>query len=386
MNQENFIQSCMIQEITAKSVLRKYKKLDSWFLTRYGINLYRGCTHNCVYCDGRAETYQTHDDFGRNVDVKTNAIELLDKELDPGRKRKPMPRSFMMLGGGVCDAYQPVEKKYNLARQTLELFLKYNHPVHVLTKSTLVERDLDLLIKINEQSKAMVSFSFSSTDLQTSRIFEPGVPSPDERLAVIKKIKQAGIACGMFLMPVIPFITDTPDMIKKAILKGKNAGIDFVVFGTMTMKPGRQKDYFLNTLKHHYPGLDFEYDMIYQEQNQWGGATSEYTQSVHQIFDLIAGTYKIPRRIPAYTANRFLSQNDLVMVILEQMDYLLKLKNQKSPYGYAAYSISKLQEPIDKIRYDQLLQIKGVGSVTAKIIREITSTGNCKYYNKLLFL
>lgn len=374
----------MINEVRAKSILRKYKKTDSWFLTRYGINLYRGCTGNCVYCDGRAETYQTESDFGRNVQVKINAIELLDKELDPSRKRKPMPRGFMTLGGGVCDAYQPVEKTYKLARQTLELFLKYNHPVHVLTKSTLVERDIDLLIKINKQSKAMVSFSFSSTDHYTSQIFEPGVPSPEERLATIRKIKQAGISCGMFLMPVIPFITDTPGMIKNTLIKGKEAGIDFVVFGTLTLKPGRQKDYFLKTLNHYYPGLTFEYEMIYQDHNQWGGASYEYIQSVHNIFDLIAGTYKIPKRIPVYYAKNFLCQNDLVFVILEQLDYLLKLKNKKSPYGYAAYSISKLKEPIGNSRYDQLLQVKGVGPVTAKIIREITRTGNCEYYNKLI--
>jgi len=337
-----------------------------------------------VYCDGRAETYQTESDFGRNVQVKINAIELLDKELDPSRKRKPMPRGFMTLGGGVCDAYQPVEKTYKLARQTLELFLKYNHPVHVLTKSTLVERDIDLLIKINKQSKAMVSFSFSSTDHYTSQIFEPGVPSPEERLATIRKIKQAGISCGMFLMPVIPFITDTPGMIKNTLIKGKEAGIDFVVFGTLTLKPGRQKDYFLKTLNHYYPGLTFEYEMIYQDHNQWGGASYEYIQSVHNIFDLIAGTYKIPKRIPVYYAKNFLCQNDLVFVILEQLDYLLKLKNKKSPYGYAAYSISKLKEPIGNSRYDQLLQVKGVGPVTAKIIREITRTGNCEYYNKLI--
>lgn len=91
----------MITEICAKSILRKHEKIESWFMTHYGMNLYRGCIHNCVYCDGRYEKYYVEGEFGRDVAVKINAIELLAKELDPARKRKPMPKSFMMLGGGV---------------------------------------------------------------------------------------------------------------------------------------------------------------------------------------------------------------------------------------------------------------------------------------------
>jgi len=228
-----------IQEKEAKSILRRQKKIDSWFLTHYGMNLYRGCTHNCVFCDGRSEKYRVEGTFGSTVEVKTNAIELLQKELNPSRKRKPMPNSFIMLGGGVCDAYQPAEKQYKLARKTLELIAEYRYPVHILTKSTLVERDLDLLQTINQQTKALVSFSLSSANDQLSQIFEPGVPAPSERLASMRKLKKAGISCGLFLMPVIPFLTDTPDAIKKTIQNAKDAGAEFGIFGTMTLKEGR---------------------------------------------------------------------------------------------------------------------------------------------------
>jgi len=203
----------MIKEIQAKSILRKHKKIDSWFMSHYGLNIYRGCSHDCTYCDGRAEKYQVDGDFAKDIEIKTNAIEILDREMDPARKRKPMPKSFMLLGGGVCDAYQPVDEKYQLARQTLELIYKYDYPVHILTKSTLVERDLDLLQQINQQNKAIVSFSFSSTDDKISKIFEPGVPSPSERLNLINKLKDDGLNCGMFLMPVIPFIIDSVEKI-----------------------------------------------------------------------------------------------------------------------------------------------------------------------------
>jgi len=208
-----------IREIEAKSILRKHKKIDSWFISHYGMNLYRGCIHNCVYCDGRSEGYYVDGEFGRDVAVKVNAIEILRKELDPKRKRIPFRRSFIMVGGGVGDSYQPIEKKYQLTRKALQLVSEYDFPVHMLTKSTLIKRDIDILKKINEQSRAIVSFSFSSADDEISDIFEPGVPSPAERLETIAFFKDEGIACGMFLLPVIPFITDTAELMEETVKK-----------------------------------------------------------------------------------------------------------------------------------------------------------------------
>jgi len=97
-----------IREIEAKSILRKHKKNDSWFISHYGMNLYRGCSHNCVYCDGHSEGYYVDGEFGEDVAVKVNAIEVLRRELDPKRKRIPLKRSFIMVGGGVGDSCQPI--------------------------------------------------------------------------------------------------------------------------------------------------------------------------------------------------------------------------------------------------------------------------------------
>ena len=130
-----------------------------------------------------------------------------------------------MCGGGVGDSYQSVEKEYKLSQMALELLYEYNFPVSILTKSTLVKRDIDIIKNINKRNKAIVSFSFSSVDNEISSIFEPGVPSPSERLDAIKFFKNEGIACGMFLLPVIPFITDHPHMIKDSILKAKQPSI-----------------------------------------------------------------------------------------------------------------------------------------------------------------
>lgn len=366
-----------VKEIQAKSILRKQSKIESWFLSYYGMNLYRGCSHNCVYCDGRSEKYRVDGEFGEDVVVKTNAVDVLSRELSS--KLKP---GYILLGGGVGDSYQPIEEKYRLTRKTLELLTKYNCPIHVLTKSTLVKRDFDLLRKINDKNRVIVSFSFSSADDKISKIFEPGVPPPSQRLETMRFFKENDIAVGMFLLPVIPFITDKPDVMHETIKKANDVGVDFIIFGGMTLKDGKQKDYFFKTLQDVYPDLVVDYHNIYKG-DKWGNAVGEYYDSINQMFYAITKEYKIPRRIPPALYNDILSENDKVIVILEHLDYLLKLQGKRSSYGYAAYSISKIKEPLSSIKND-LQNISGVGRVTEGIILEILNAGRSLYYEKLL--
>ena len=370
-----------IKKIESKSILRKHKKIDSWFVCRYGMNLYRGCIHNCVYCDGRAEKYQVEGDFGSEVVVKTNAIKILKRELDPSRKRKPMKKSAIGIGGGVGDSYQPIEKKYQLTRQALQLIADFNFPVFVLTKSTLVERDIDILTKIKNQSQTIICFSFSSVDDKISAIFEPGVPSPTKRLQTIKKLKSLGFACGIYLMPVIPFITDTPKKMEETLQAAKNVGVDFIVFSGMTLKDGRQKEYFLKSLNTHYPELAAEYHNIYRG-SQWGQAAGKYYESINRTFYFLNQKYKIPPRIPIKFFKNIIDENDLVIVILEHIDYMLKLMGRTSPFSYAAYSISQLKIPLSDIR-GELQKLKGVGKTTERIILEILDNGESSYYDEL---
>jgi len=369
-------------EQPAKSILRKHRRVDSWFGSRYGMNLYRGCAHNCAYCDGRDEKYRVTGEFGREVVVKTNAPDLLNRELDPARKRTPMRGGYVMLGGGVGDCYQPVEEQYQLARQTLLLLEKYRHPVHILTKSTLVERDREIIQRIHQQSGAIVSFSFSSVDDGLSRVVEPGVPPPSRRLETIWKFKSEGIPCGMYLMPVIPFVSDTPAHIEAAVRMAKESGIDFMVFCGMTLKEGRQKDHFLALLHRHFPHLIQEYNFLYPKDPH-GQARTEYYRQVNELFLALARKHRMPPRLPASLLKNILEPSDLTQVILEQMDYVLKSIGRRSPYGYAAWSLCKAGKPVGELRH-QLGTLPGVGPVTEKIIREILNTGTCQYYRKLV--
>ncbi len=369
-------------EVKAKTILNRYKKIDSWFISKYGLNLYRGCSHACVYCDGRAEKYHVKD-FGSTVAVKTNALEILQRELNLVRKPDLRESGFIMLGGGVGDSYQPLEEKYRLTRKVLELLLEKRLPVHILTKSISVERDLDILEKINKVSRVIISMSFSSVDDKISQLFEPGVPLPSKRLEVLKKIKEKGFSIGLFLLPVIPFITDKVELLEDVFREAKRINVDFIVFGGMTLKEGRQKNYFYNILRKYYPNLLVEYENIYHK-DPWGSPSKDYIDVLYKTLSVISSEYNIPVRIPPYLYRGLLDENNLVIIILEHIDYLLKLRGRRSPYGYAAYSISKLDKPLSMMK-DKLREIKGVGRVTENIILEILETGTSRYYEDMLF-
>lgn len=370
------------QEIHAKSILRKQKKIDSWFLSSYGMNLYRGCTHNCAYCDGRSEGYYVEGEFGRDVQIKVNAIEVLRRELDPARKRAPFKAGYIMVGGGVCDSYQAAEQRYRLTRRTLELLAERERPLHMLTKSSLIEQDLEQLQAIHDRQRVIVSMSFSSVNDEVSSRFEPGVSLPSRRLQTLQRCKEAGLITGMFLMPVLPFITDTPDELKRAVYAAKTIGVDFIIFGGLTLKEGRQKDHFLHVLGKHHPDLSINYEVLYRG-DRYGQAIPEYYRTLHQTFFAIAREYDMPVRMPMHLWQDLLPENDRVIVILEHIDYFLKMNGHRSPYGYAAWSIANLKEPLHRLRA-QLGQIQGVGQSIAVVIREILDTGTCLMYRQLL--
>ena len=339
--------------------------------------------HNCIYCDGRDEKYQVTGDFGKDIVVKKNASELLSIELSKVRKRDGNNTGFILLGGGVNDSYQPVEEKFQLSRKALSLILRERLPVHILTKSTLVQRDIDLIKEINSVSKAIVSFSFSSIDRNISTYVEPGVAPPSERLKVIEQLKRNNITCGMFLMPVIPFLTDTPEKIYDSVRAAKHFGIDFVIFGGMTLKTGKQKDYYFNALAERYPDLLINYDIIYGD-DKWGNANTEYYSHVNSIFLDIAKQFRMPIRIPSKIFKGVVDENNYAVIILDQLDYLHKIRGYESPYGYASFELSKIAEPLRELR-ENLRTVKGVGKTTEKILKEILDWGHSTFYEKILY-
>jgi len=186
----------MINEIQTKTILNKHKKRDSWFLNDYSINPYQGCSFNCIYCYTRGSKYGIN--LAKTLSAKMNAPELLERQLS----RRAAKEEYGIILFASQEAYIPIEKKCRITRRLLEIILKCRFPVHILTKSTLVLRDLDILKEIDRiavlpsdlkpklKRGVIISTSISTLDEKLSRIFEPAAPPPEERLKTVKRCKK----------------------------------------------------------------------------------------------------------------------------------------------------------------------------------------------------
>jgi DNA repair photolyase len=247
-----------IKEIQAKTLLSHVKQPDTWFGLKYNMNLYRGCQHRCIYCDSRSECYQI-ENFDGEVLVKANGIELLRKELT--RKRV---KSTIGLGS-MNDCYMPLERERNLTGQALGVIAEFGFPVHVMTKSNLVLRDLDTLCEINRRY-ATVSFTITTADDDLGKKLEPGAPLVSERFRAMRTLVDRGIQTGVSLMPVLPFIEDTEENIAAIVRKAHEHGASYIIpsFG-MTMRD-RQRAYYYDKLDELFPGLRQKYERMYGDQ------------------------------------------------------------------------------------------------------------------------
>lgn len=304
-------------EAPAKSVLRRSAVVDPWFVGRFGSNLYRGCEHGCVYCDGRAERYYVAGDFERDIQVKSNAVALASDEL--ARVREP---GFLFIGGGVCDAYQPAEERYRLARGLLELCRARRIPVHVLTKSALVERDLDLLAAINADTRAVLSFSIATVDERQRETFEPGAAPLAERWRLVQAAHRLGLAAGVMAMPVLPGLSDTPEAIHALVEQSREAGADFVCYGGLTLRPGVQKDGFFATLARTHADLVPGYRKLFQSDRVSGMPDPRYLGRVDERFRAALAANQMPARMPQHVFHRMIPLYSEVSVLLEHRGWL----------------------------------------------------------------
>ena len=214
-----------------------------------GMNLYRGCRHGCIYCDSRSACYRMEHPF-EDIEVKQNALTLLEDALR--RKRRPC----MIATGSMSDPYTPPEEELRYTRRALELILQYGFGITLLTKSSLVLRDLDLLQRINSQTKCVVQMTLTTWEESLCRILEPNVSTTAERFAALMKLKEAGIPTVVWLCPILPFLNDTAENINRLLDCCEQAGVRGIVqFGMgVTLRQGN-REYFYRQLDRHFPGL-----------------------------------------------------------------------------------------------------------------------------------
>lgn len=225
-----------------------------------GMNLYRGCLHGCIYCDSRSLCYQMDHVF-EDIEVKENALELLEQALKRKRKR-------CMIGtGAMTDPYLPLEEKLCLTRGALELIRRYGFGATVLTKSDAILRDLDLLADINRQAKAVVQMTLTTYDDRLCRILEPGVCVTSQRIAALKAFRDAGVPTIVWLDPILPFLNDTRENIDGILDACIDAGVKGVLCFNMglTLRSGN-REYFYAQLDRHFPGLKERYIRTYGNQ------------------------------------------------------------------------------------------------------------------------
>ncbi len=222
-----------------------------------GMNIYRGCTHGCVYCDSRSRCYQFTHPF-EDVEVKQNASELLEKALQSKRRR-------CMIGtGSMSDPYMHCEEQLGLTRRCLEAIQKYGFGVAIQTKSDRILRDIDLLDEINHSAKCVVQMTLTTYDDDLCRILEPNVCNTKRRIEVLERMQARGIPTVVWLTPILPFLNDTPENVTAILQECVRVGVKGVIdFGTgMTLREG-DREYYYAALDRHFPGMKERYIRMY---------------------------------------------------------------------------------------------------------------------------
>jgi len=265
-----------MDSIPAKTIVTSVKKPSAWFGAEYNMNIYRGCSHGCIYCDSRSDCYNNKN-FD-TVKVKEDALRIIRDEL----RRKV--KTGVIATGAMSDPYNPFERELKYTRYALELINAFNFGVAIDTKSDLITRDTDVLRDIKAHSPVIVKITITTADDDLCKKIEPNVSGASERFEALRLLAQNGIYCGVLMMPILPFINDTEDNIVKILHRAKDAGARFVypAFG-MTLRQGN-REYFYEKLDKLFPQMKERYikryDLRYNclspnARKLWGVFTAE---------------------------------------------------------------------------------------------------------------
>ncbi len=369
-----------IEEYTVKTLISKnYPSPFAW--ANYKLNPYRGCFHDCKYCDGRSEKYNMHEDFSTNIKVKSNAAELFIRFCKNKGLHAKSDSQFSLfndeliqkeqnltifIASGVCDPYEPAESKFKITKQLLQIAYDYGVSVHILTKSALVLRDIDLLKKINNQSYAGVHFSISLADDKDQKIIEPGASSTTKRFTVLKKFRKELIPSGIYFLPILPFLSDSDKSMKTVYDRAVKADASFVFTGGLTLKPGRNKQVFFDTLNKHYPQLVEKYKKLYGNNHKYGIVDSYQMKLLGLIRPEVRAfkyTYenKMPYLVPRHIPNIQLGSNLKLAELFAKIAYLKNTVEgayqEAKMFGKTAYFFENLKKDIFSTNKEEIQQM-----------------------------
>lgn len=263
-----------MHEVPARQLMTPlHASMNDFFYADWNMNLYRGCCHGCIYCDSRSVCYRL--DHFDQVRPKQNALTLLESELRS--KRKP----GVITMGAMSDPYNPLEKDLHLTRGALELIRRYRFGASYTTKSALCARDADLLQDISCHAPVCARLTITCADDDLCRRIEPHVSPSSERFAALKTLTDAGVFAGVWLNPVLPFITDTPENILGVVRQSAEAGAKFIVcFFSMTLRTGN-REYYFDALEREFPGVRQKY--LHTFHNDYD-CPSPRAQQLYELF------------------------------------------------------------------------------------------------------
>lgn len=278
-----------------------YKEVKAILSPQNGMNLYRGCTHGCIYCDSRSKCYRMDHDF-EDIEIKLRADDLLENTLK--RKR----RKGMISTGSMTDPYVPLEKDLEMTRRCLNQIERFDFGLAIQTKSNLIMRDIDILDKINRKTKCVVSMTLTTCDEELCKIIEPNVCTTKERFEVLLAMKERGIPTIVWLSPILPFINDTEENIRGILDYCIKAGVYGIMnFGMgLTLRDGN-REYFYEKLDEHFPGLK-----------------EKYIETYGDSYEILSPNHEALTKIFRETC----SENDIVYDSEELFRYMREYKNK----------------------------------------------------------
>jgi DNA repair photolyase len=263
-------------------------RLNVWFLPfRWGANVYRGCEHDCIYCNAR----YTHEylgmptgEFSHKIIVKDNAAIALDKEFSKDKWNKNLTVNVST----VSDPYQPAENQFGNTRKVLEVFLKHHNALLVTTKSDLILKDIDILTEIAKTGFLNVCMTITTLDQELSDFIEPRVPSVEKRLEAIRKLKEAQITVGVTAIPVLPYISDDEKSLEDMVKAFSDLNVDYVIIDVLNFK-GETRQRMINFLQNYDPSLIPKYEALYQNDY----CDKEYSKNLRKITNKLVKKYGV---------------------------------------------------------------------------------------------
>jgi DNA repair photolyase len=297
-------------------LLRPADLPENFTRSLYKIAPYKGCGHGCRYCDGRAERYYVEGDFERDVEIRGGIPSRLASEL-PGLRE----RGMVSFGSGVTDPYQPLERDNNITGACAAILAATERPIpaQVMTKSSLALRDLPLWKALNARSGFVLLVSLTSMDEDLRSVMEPGASSFGERLAMLKAFKEAGCATGVLAMPFLPFLSDGESSMRELYAACAEVKVDFVMPGGLTLRPGRQKDFYMNALAAYRPDLVEKTRSLFAEERASGAPYSWASAALGARFSSIQAESGIPYLLPHRLFARFTPAHDSLRLLFRDM-------------------------------------------------------------------